>query len=158
MAKTRITVESDLDELVKDMLILAEDFPDVIAEAATEEMKVFESAIQRNWSTMVPWGKVGDYVYDSIGYNVAIAPGTNDVVGMAGVFLLDAVNTKHGKEKKDIKAPKLAYWAEFGFTPNNGKPHAGVPFMSNAFHATLAEREKVFADTLQLAINKRMNK
>ena len=158
MAKTRITVESDFDELVADMLRVAEDFPELIAEAAEAEMKVFESAIKRNWVTMVPWGKTGDYVYDSIGYNVAIAPSTNDVVGMAGVFLLDAVNTEHNKEKKDVGAPTLAYWAEFGFTPNNGTPHAGVPFMSNAYHATLAEREKVFADTLSKAISKRLSK
>jgi len=158
MAKTRISVESDFDELVKDMLKLAEDFPDVIVEAAEEEMKVFESAIKRNWVTMVPWAHSGDYVYDSIGYNVEHGTQGGDVVGMAGVFLLDAVNAKHGKEKKDIKAPTLAYWAEFGFTPNNGKPHAGVPFMSNAFHATLAEREKVFTNTLSAGISKRMKK
>jgi len=158
MAKARITVESDFDELVTDLLLIAKEFPELIVEAAEAEMEVFESAIKRNWTSMVPWAHTGDYVYDSIGYNVAIAPSTGDVVGMAGVFLIDSVGDKHGKEKKDIKAPQLAYWAEFGFSPNNGRPHAGVPFMSNAFHATLAEREKVFANTLSASISKRMKK
>lgn len=157
MAKTRITVESDFDELVADMLRLAEDFPEVILEAADAQLEVFEDRIKRNWTSMVPWANPGDYVYDSIGRHVENVKGTGDTVGMAGVFLLDAVNNKHGKEKKDIKAPQLAYWVEFGYAPNHGAYQQGIPFMANAYHATLHEQDKVFADTLSMLISKRLS-
>lgn len=168
MAKTKITVESDFSELVNDLLLLAQDFPEVILEAANAQMEILEPAIKVNWASMVPWGAVGDYVYDSIGYNTEYGTNKIDVVGMAGVFLVDSVSAKHGKDtpkvnkkgvsKAQIKAPQLAYWAEFGYTPK-GSPHqAGVPFISNAYHVTLNTQESVFADTLQIAINKRRNK
>jgi len=168
MAKTRITVESDLGDLVNDLLKLAEDFPEAIKEAADAQMELFESAIKTNWASMVPWGHVGDYVYDSIGYNTEYGDNKIDIVGMAGVFLVDSITAKHGYDvpivkkngatKEKIKAPQLAYWAEFGYSPKNGAYQAGVPFMSNAYYATLAEQESVFADTLQASINKRLMK
>ena len=164
MAKTVITAESDFGELVTDMLKLAKDFPDVIFDAAESQLQVLEAGIQTNWSSMVPHAQVGDYVYDSIGYNVDNGDRDSDVVGMAGVFLVDSVGNKHGKnvQKKDhteqIKAPQLAYWTEFGYTPNHGATQVGIPFMGNAYHATLDEQDKVFADTLSAAISKRMTR
>lgn len=168
MAKTRITAESDFGDLVNDLLELASDFPDVIKEAADAQMEVFESAIKTNWSSMVPWARVGDYVYDSIGYNTEYGNNKTDIVGMAGVFLIDSVTAKHnydvptiklnGIPEEKIKAPQLAYWVEFGYSPRNGAYQAGIPFISNAYYATLSKQESVFADTLQININKRLNK
>lgn len=172
MAKTVITAQSNFDELVTDLLILAEEFPEAIKEAADGQMMLLANAIKTNWATMIPWGKHGDYVYDSIGYNTEYGKENGDVVGMTGVFLIDSVTAKHGydvpvritqgpnknAQKQRIKAPQLAYWAEFGFSPNHGKAHAGIPFMSNAFYATVEEQDRVFADTLSKAINKRLSK
>lgn len=168
MAKTVITAESDFDELVTDMLKIAEEFPDAIKEAADAQMELFSDAIKTNWASMVPWGRVGDYVYDSIGYNTEYGKEKGDVVGMAGVFLIDSVAAKHeydvpivkknGFTKEKIKAPQLAYWVEFGYSPKNGAYQAGIPFMSNAFYATADEQDRVFADTLSIAIDKRLKK
>lgn len=168
MAKTVITAESDFSGLVEDMLQMVEDWPEAIHEAAEAQLQVFESAIKGNWVSMVPWASFGDYVHDSIGYNVEYGNEKNTVVGMAGVFLLDSVNSKHGKDtptiresgarEEHIKAPQLAYWAEFGYTPNNGSYQVGVPFMSNAYYATLSEQDKVFADTLSDLISMRLSK
>ena len=93
MAKTTVKVESDFSELVSDLLDLANDFPDVIVEAANAQMEVLDSAMKTNWVSMVPWGKAGDYVYDSMGYNTEIGSNRIDVVGMAGVFHLDSARS-----------------------------------------------------------------
>ena len=168
MAKTRITVETDLSDLVKDMLKLAEQFPEVLLEAADAQMEVLSDAIKTNWSTMIPWNSDSNYVYDSIGYNTENEKTKdNDVVGMAGVFLVDSVSARHGKDtpkvnkkgvaREQIKAPTLAYWAEFGYTPRGAPHQAGVPYMTNAYLTSLSTQESVFADTLQTAIARRMN-
>ncbi len=169
MAKTVITAESDFNELITDTLKLAEEFPDAIMEAAEAQLQVFEDEIKSNWVSMVPWAHVGDYVYDSIGYNVEQGKNKIDVVGMAGVFLVDSVAAKHGRDApvqrkngigtyERIKAPQLAYWVEFGYAPNHGKYQVGIPFMSNAYYASLGKQDEVFADTLSAAIDKRLNK
>jgi len=153
MAKAVLTATSDLGELVTDLLRVAEDFPEVVKLAADAQLSLFAGAIKMNWSSMVPWGHTGDYVYDSIGYNVAWGNNANDVVGMAGVFLIDSVGSKHGKGKGDIKAPNLAYWAEYGTVKN-----APIPFMSNAYYGTLSHQDKIFADVLAESISIRLKK
>lgn len=157
MAKAVVSATSDFNELVTGLMELAKDFDGVVEEAASAQMEVLESAIKSNWVSMVPWGKAGDYVYDSIGYNVEKGNG-NDVVGMAGVFLIDRVSAEHDKSKSDIKAPQLAYWAEFGYTPNNGRTVAGYPFLANAFYMSAGQQDYVFATVLSAAIDKRLNK
>ena len=171
MAKSVVKASSDFNELISDLLKLAEDFPEAIQEAAEAQLEVLESAIKTNWVSMVPWGKAGDYVYDSIGYNVDTGP-TGDVVGMTGVFLVDSVGAEHGKNEKylvtsgpnkgqyrpHIKAPQLAYWAEFGTNPNHGRPVPGYPFLANAFYMTTSQQDYVFANTLDKSIKKRLMK
>lgn len=157
MAKAVVSATSDFNELVTGLMELAKDFDGVVEEAATAQMEVLESAIKSNWVSMVPWGKAGDYVYDSIGYNVEKGNG-NDVVGMAGVFLIDRVSAEHDKSKSDIKAPQLAYWAEFGYTPNKGRTVTGYPFLANAFYMSAGQQDYVFANVLGAAIDKRLNK
>ena len=167
MAKTKITAESNLSDLVADMIRLAQDFPEAILEASNVQLEILESAIKVNWLSMIPWNSDSTYVYDSIGYNTDYGPNKKDVVGMAGVFLVDSVSAKHGKDtpkvnkkgvaREQIKAPQLAYWAEFGYTPR-GSPHqVGVPYMMNAHLTSLPTQESAFADKLQAEIAKRMN-
>ena len=156
MAKAIMSAESDLGDLVNDLLVLSQEFPEVVKVAANAQMTLFSDAIKMNWASMIPWGSVGDFVYDSIGYNVDWGNTGNDVVGMAGVFKIDALYAKHGKDPKNINAPQRAYWAEYGFTPNNGRPHSGIPFMSNAYYATLPSQETIFAEVLSEQINKRL--
>ena len=159
MAKTRITVESDLGDLVKDMLRVAEQFPEVILEAADAQMEVLSDAIKTNWSTMINWKSESNYVYDSIGYNTDNEETKDDdVVGMAGVFFVDSVASSYGKTDKDMTAPNLAYWAEFGYAPRGAPHQAGVPYMMNAYLTSLATQESIFADTLSAAIAKRIKK
>lgn len=171
MAKAVVSATSDFNELVTGLMELAKDFDGVVEEAATAQMEVLESAIKSNWVSMVPWGKAGDYVYDSIGYNVEKGNG-NDVVGMAGVFLIDRVSAEHDKHEQymitrgenkgayrsHIKAPQLAYWAEFGYTPNKGRTVAGYPFLANAFYMSVGQQDYIFATVLGAAIDKRLNK
>ena len=149
-----MSAESDLGDLVTNLLRLSEEFPEVVKHAAEAQMQVLEGGIKLNWSSMIPWGKSGDYVYDSIGYNVSWGNNVNDdVVGMSGVFHIDAVKAKHGKTDKNITAPQIAYWAEFGT-----RKMSGIPFMSNAYYATLPQQEDVFANVLAESITKRLNR
>lgn len=166
MAKTRITVEHDFDELIKDLLRLAEQFPEVIKESAEVQLEFVERAVQINWFSMVPWAVQGDYVYDSIGYNVEMGDNEKDVVGMVGVFLVDHITAKHGYNipmirngfaKEQIKAPQIAYWVENGYAPFLGAYQMPIPFLSNAYYQTLEYQDELFADTLDRLIKERLH-
>lgn len=164
MAKALISVEGSFKDLVKDFEDFATDIPAATEAAAEEQMKVVESAIKKNWASMVPWGRVGGYVYDSIGYNVTRGQNGVDVVGSVGVFHIDSVRAEHGYDqpiklrnglsRKKVNAPQLAYWAEFGFTDWNKNQKAGIPFMGNAFYATVNEQDQTFADTFFERMNR----
>lgn len=155
MAKTKITVESDFNELISDLLDMTDHMEEDIQVAADKQLSVLTETIKQNWVSMVPHGKIGDYVYDSIGYNVGVE---RDVVGMSGVFLIDHVVSSHNITKEDIKAPTLAYWVEYGYTPNNAVHQAGIPFMGSAYLSSTNEQDEVFADSLQDSIAKRLSK
>ena len=154
MAKVKTSATSDFNKLTSDLLNLAEGMKDVVLIAADAEMEVLADAIKTNWVTMIPQGHVGDFVYDSIGYNVDIGfNGTGNVAGMAGVFDLDSVVANHGLTKDDFSAPQLSYWAEYGTYSK-----AGVPYTINAYVTTENMRVKTFTDVLMRELNKRQDK
>jgi hypothetical protein len=162
MAKAILTVTSDLSELTAALTELGKKYPDALHEALEAKLQVLERQIKTNWATMIPWGAHSQYVYDSIGYNIKYGKNKIDSVGMVGVFLVDSVGAKHGKNTRSkkgyaqIKAPQLAYWAEFGFKPKGGTYVEGTPYMSNAFHATIDEQDEAFADTLAYLLDLRL--
>ncbi len=170
MAKAVVRVTSDFNELVTDLLSLADDLPGVMMEPLMLRWKFLNLPFKSNWVSLVPWGRAGDYVYDSIGYNTEYGDSGSDVVGMAGVFLIDSVGEEHGKNEKyqisrgpnkgkykaHIKAPQLAYWAEFGYSPNNGAVVPGYPFLGNAFYMTVSQQDYIFAEVLDASIKVRL--
>lgn len=155
MAKTTITATTDMKELASDLYSLADALPEDVLIAGEEQLKVFRDAVKTNWLSMVPYSFAGDYVYDSIGYNVDHGDGA-DVVGMGGVFHMDAVKAAHDKTDSSITAPQLAYWVEYGFTPNNATPVPARPFLSNAFYMTYNQQDYVFAEALSKQLSKRL--
>ncbi len=164
MAKALIKVESNFADLLSDFKAFAGEVTEITEEAAAAQMEVIELAMKKNWVSMVPWGHANSYVYDSIGYNVAIGTNRADVVGSVGVFHIDTIRAKHnydqpiplvgGFTKKKPNAPQLAYWAEFGFLDWNKKQKEGIPFMGNAFYATVHEQDRAFADTFFYRMNR----
>ncbi|CAM0101953.1 hypothetical protein VPH159E362A_0014 [Vibrio phage 159E36-2a] len=150
----RVTLKAEVnwfDEITEEFGRIADEFPVFIEESTKAQLKVVEKEVQNNWTSMVPHGKPGDLVYDSIGLNVSRGRNGQDVVGSVGVFKIDRIFNEHGKEKGQINAPQQAWWTEFGTYGN-----AGIPFLSNAFYATLSQQEKVFKETFEQLVQRTM--
>jgi hypothetical protein len=152
MARANLKAEVNwFQDITNEFERIVEEFPIFIEEATKAQLEVVEDEVRRNWTSMVPHGKSGDFVYDSIGRNVVRGRNGQDVVGSVGVFKIDRIFSEHGREKGDINAPQLAWWTEFGTYGN-----AGVPFLSNAFYATLNQQEQVFKQTFERLVQRTM--
>lgn len=160
MARGLITVTSSgLSDIVKEIEALGDHYDEILLESLKSMQNVVEDGIRKNWSTMTG-GKVGDYVYDSIGQSSAYSQQMeHTVVGTMGVYNIDAVTAKHGKTSKDLNAAQIAYWVEFGTSRlrYGGRKVKGmeyneedlirvnpVPFVSNAAYQTRDAQDKAF--------------
>lgn len=164
MAKTRFTAElTGLDEFVRDLGVIANEFPAWTKEALRARMQVVEDAIRANWVSL-GGGRAGDYVYDSIGMNITYGKNGVDIVGYVGVFHLDRVALAHGRiveegKRKPMRAPQIAYWVEFGtqrlksgrkitgaeYTEEDlATAVVGKPFITNAGYRTIQQQEQAF--------------
>lgn len=152
MAKVTLKAEVNwFEDVTRDLERVAEEFPIFIEEATKSQLKVVEEQTRKNWVSMVPHGKTGGMVYDSIGMNVSRGKNGQDVVGSVGVFKIDRILSEHGREKGDINAPQLAWWTEFGTYGNSG-----IPFLSNAFYSTLSQQENQFKETFETLVQRTM--
>ena len=127
------------DDLADSFGLIVSEFPVLIEDAAKAQMEVVEKQVKRNWAQMIPHGKIGDYVYESVGSNVVRGNDGKTVLASVGVFKIDSISSSFNKVKSDINAPQLAWWTEFGTYGN-----AGIPFLFNAFYVTLNEQEDTF--------------
>lgn len=174
MAKTRFTVElTGLDDFVNDLGVLANEFPAWTKEALKARMQVVEDAIRAKWVSL-GGGRVGDYVYDSVGMNIEYGKNGVDIVGYVGVFHLDHVAILHGRiveegKRKPMRAPQIAYWVEFGTQRLKGggrkvdgaeypeeelaKAVAGKPFITNAGYRTVSQQEQAFVQKFDQILN-----
>lgn len=165
MAKTKFTAEvTGLSEYIDGLGRIVEEFPIFTKESLTAQMKVVENAMKRNWVSL-GGGKVGDFVYDSIGMNVEYGDNGLDSVGYVGVFHIDHIAILHGRvvkegERKPMRAPQIAYWVEFGSQrlksgerkiknldypeEDLAKEMTGIPFMTNAGYTTVNEQNEAF--------------
>ena len=161
MARGLVTVElKGMKEFVKEMEQVVEEFPEITREALSAQEEVIEKAIRQNWVST--GGRVGDFVYDSVGQSTAFSKlNPADVVGTVGVYNIESVASSHGKTSKDLNAAQIAYWLEFGTSRlrGGGRKVKGVeyseeqlisttprPFISTAFYSTIVEQEKAFTE------------
>lgn len=157
---------------IKDVLDALDSFTDEMPRAsvkALDEMeKVIENKIRDNYVNA--GGSVGDFIYDSIGRSVESASDGSAVFGTVGVYKIDHVALDHGRTVKDITAPTLAYWMEYGTSTLNSDaakrygrkaklrridyPESELnlrsprPFVSASFYATIDEQVNTYVNTL----------
>lgn len=157
---------------IKDVLDALDNFTDEMPRAskvALDEMeKVIEDKIRDNYVNA--GGSVGDFIYDSIGRSVESDSNGDAVFGTVGVYKIDHVALNHNRTLKDITAPTLAYWMEYGTSTLNADaakrygrkaklrrvdyPESELnfrsprPFVSASFYATIEEQTKIYIDTL----------
>lgn len=178
MSKMRIVVTSNtIADILKDIDELERRTPAMIMAAAREMEKVVKKTIENNW--VANGGKVGDYVYSSIGYSThAMAGGvevmdvskSDSIVGTIGVYKLDSVHLKFGRTDHDITAPQIAYWVEFGTSRLRSgarksrakgvkyKPEELItiqpkPFINNAQHDSMNEQVAAFTAKMESLLN-----
>ncbi len=114
------TVISGRGEILNDLETLGTEFPAWTKEAFKAQEKVIEDAIRKNWLG-IAGGRVGDYVYDSIGSSAVIGRNGTDVIGTVGVYNIDSVGRRHGRgvssddtKYKPLNAAQISYWVSFG--------------------------------------------
>lgn len=177
MAKELVTVElTGVKEILGDLDVLAEQFPEMVKECTEEQQKVIKQAMKSNWVS-IAGGKSGDFVYDSVSFSTTYGSNTKDVIGTVGVYNLDSVAAAHGRvfregKKKPMNAAQIAYWVEFGTSRHRSgrrkvegeeyKPEdlvriAGKPFITQSFYGTLDKQQKAFADKWNELLNRKLS-
>ena len=148
-----------LTEIADYLERLADQFDPIIRESVDAMQDPVVNRIRENWVTMVG-GSSGGYVYDSIGKsNEFSKTDPHTVVGTMGVYHMDAVAAKHDKTPKDLNAPQIAYWVEYGTSRLKGGGRkqrgqeytdeqlitvAAKPFLGNAFYGSIDEQNAQF--------------
>ena len=148
-----------LTEIASYLDKLAEKFDPIIKESVDAMQDPVVQRIRENWVTMVG-GEAGGYVYDSIGKSNAFSKtDAHTVVGTMGVYHIDSVAATHGKTPKDLNAPQIAYWVEYGTSRLKGGGRkkkgqeytdeqlinvAAKPFLGNAFYGSIDEQNEQF--------------
>lgn len=157
---------------IKDVLDALDNFTDEMPRASKTALdameKVIEDKVRDNYVNA--GGSVGDFIYDSIGRSVESSESGDAVFGTVGVYKIDHVALSHNRTLKDITAPTLAYWMEYGTSTLNADaakrygrkaklrrvdyPESELnfrsprPFVSASFYATIEEQTKTYIDTL----------
>lgn len=157
---------------IKDVLDALDNFTDEMPRASKTALdameKVIEDKVRDNYVNA--GGSVGDFIYDSIGRSVESSESGDAVFGTVGVYKIDHVALSHNRTLKDITAPTLAYWMEYGTSTLNADAakrygrnaklrrvdypeselnfRAPKPFVSASFYATIEEQTKTYIDTL----------
>lgn len=160
MARGFINIKNTgLTEIASYLERLVDQFDPIIKESVDAMQDPVVQRIRENWVTMVG-GEAGGYVYDSIGKSNAFSKtDAHTVVGTMGVYHMDAVAAKHGKTPKDLNAPQIAYWVEYGtsrlkdggrkkkgqeYTDEQLITVAAKPFLGNAFYGSIDEQNEQF--------------
>lgn len=160
MARGFIQIKNTgLTEIAEYLDRLGDQFDPIVKESVEAMQSPVVKRIQENWVTMVG-GAAGGYVYDSIGKSTAFSKtDPHVVVGTMGVYHMDAVAAAHGKTSKDLNAPQIAYWIEYGTSRLKGGARkvkgqeytdeqlitvAARPFLGNAFYGSVDEQNDQF--------------
>lgn len=160
-------------EILRDLDLLAREFPAWVKECTRAQQKVVEDAIRQNWVSY-GGGRANDFIYDSVGHSATYGKNGMDVVGTIGVYNIDRVMASHGRvfeegKRKPLNAAQISYWVEFGTSrlASGGRKKKGIeydpedlievkpkPFISNAFYGTLNEQQAAFAKKWDEILNR----
>lgn len=173
MARNVFATTVDNIDIMRDLDLLAREFPAWIKECTKAQQQVVEDAVRKNWVSF-GGGRTNDFVYDSVGYSTHYGKNGTDTVGTIGVYNIDRVMVEHGRvfeegKRKPLNAAQIAYWVEFGTSrlAAGGRKEKGVeylpeqlievkpkPFISNAFYGTLNEQQAAFAKKWDEILNR----
>lgn len=180
MARGFISItDTGLKDIIQYMEKLGDNYDRILLESLQAMQEPVVERIRLNWTSMVG-GKPGGYVFDSVGKSSAFSKtDPHTVVGTVGVYHMDAIAAKHGKNKpiklkngktkKPLNAPQIAYWVEYGMSRLNsgirrvkGAEYsddqlitvAAKPFISNAFYATFQEQQNAFSERFNQLMDK----
>lgn len=132
-----------------------------IGEASVEGIEALAQVVESSMKTA--YGKSGDFIADSIGYNVEMGADQQSAVASVGVFHVDAVAAKHykftlvkpdvkggvGMAKMGITAPQAAWWREYGTISQPAKP-----FLETGYLSSLKQQEEAVINVFNKAIDK----
>ncbi len=112
---------------------------------AEEIAKVTETSMKASY------GKTGDYIADSIGYNVEMGRDGKSAVASVGVFHVDRVMAQHlrfnvvtgedgmGQARPGLTAPQIAWWLEYGTVRTSPRP-----FLETGYLLSINQQEEAF--------------
>ena len=114
-----ITVEFDsFSDIIEDLKDLESGIDVAVLKAAKAYGEAGIKAVQQSYLSVVPNSRAGDYIYSSIGSRM-IKDGLQEGTlawGGVGVYMIDSVEAAFGRTEKDITAPQMAHWLEYGTT------------------------------------------
>ena len=132
-----------------------------LGEAALEGTEAIAQVVEQSMKNT--YGKSGDFIADSIGYNVEMGRDQKSAVASVGVFHVDKVMAKHlkfnmmkskdqpgfGIAKQGVTAPQIAWWAEYGTVYQPARP-----FLESGYLLSINQQEEAFAEAFNKIIDK----